>query len=158
MTQGVKRICYTNARPVYNKVAAALADSTLMPLCVEGGGLIETKVREFVFEVGKSALDCKTVSLEEYMAVMTRFKYCRDLVAKELMDIDLHDKAIYFHLVDFPKGQFKEVADRVFDTIKHLGYTKILIDDRNRSGRDVWGKYGFTGKYLDNLRVKYLEW
>lgn len=150
--------CYTNARPIYDKDAAAVADAALMPLCVEGGGVIETKVRGFVFEVGKSALDCKLVSLEEYMGEMTKRHYCRDLIAKELMDIDLHDKAIYFHLVDFPKGHFREVADRVFDTIKHLGYNKILVDDRNRSGRDVWGKYGFCGKYLDDLRVKYLEW
>jgi hypothetical protein len=148
--------CYTNARPIYNKEKAAIADVALMPLCIEGGGVIETKVREFVFEVGKSALNCKLVSLEEYMAEMTRRRYCRDLIAKELMDIDLHDGAIYFHLVDFPKGRFWEIADRVFDTIKSLGYNKILVDDYNRSGRDVWGKYDFSGKYLDNLRVKYL--
>jgi hypothetical protein len=151
-------VCYTNARPVYNKSAAAVADSALMPLCVEGGGLIETKVKEFVYEVGKSALDCKLVSLEEYMGEMTKRRYCRDLIAKELMEIDLHDRAIYFHLVDFPKGHFKEVSERIFEVIKGLGYSKILVDDRNRSGRDVWGKYGFSGKYLDNLRVKHLEW
>lgn len=151
-------ICYTNARPVYNKAAAAVADSALMPLCVEGGGLIETKVLEFAYEVGKSALDCRLVSLEKYMGEMTKRRYCRDLIAKELMEIDLHEGSIYFHLIDFPKGHFKEVAERVFDTIRHLGYKKILIDDRNRSGRDVWGRYGFSGKYLDNLRVKHLEW
>ena len=150
--------CYTNARPVYDKDAAAVADAALMPLCVEYGGVIETKVRGFVFEVGKSALNCKLVSLEEYMGEMTKRHYCRDLIAKELMDIDMHDRAIYFHLVDFPKGQFRAISDRVFEVIKDLGYSKILIDDYNRSGKDIWGKYGFTGKYLDNLRVKYLEW
>lgn len=148
--------CYTNARPIFNKEKAAIADAALMPLCVEAQGVIETKVLEFVYEVGRSALQCKLVSLDEYVAEMTKRDYCRDLIAKELMDIDLHDKAIYFHLVDFPKGHFREVADRIFDVIKHLGYDKILIDDYNRSGRDVWGKYGFGGKYLDNLRVKYL--
>jgi hypothetical protein len=151
-------ICYTNARPIYNKSAAAVADSALMPLCVEGGGLIETKVKEFVFEVGRSALDCKLVSLEEYMGEMTKRRYCRDLIAKELMEIDLHERAIYFHLVDFPKGHFREVSERIFEVIKGLGYSKILVDDYNRSGKDIWGKYGFSGKYLDNLRVKHLEW
>lgn len=148
---------YTNARPIYDKEAAAIADAALLPLCVGVGGLIETKVRVFLFEVGKSALNCKLVSADEYMGEMVKRNYCRDLIAKEMMDIDLHHKAIYFHLVDFPKGHFKEIADRVFKTIKQLGYDKILVDDYNRSGRDVWSKYGFSGKYLDNLRVKYLE-
>lgn len=150
--------CYTNARPVFDKDAAAVADAALMQLCVEGGGVIETKVRGFVFEVGKSALNCKLVSLEQYMGEMVKRSYCSDLIAKELMDIDLHDKAIYFHLVDFPKGRFSGIADRVFELIKDLGYSKILVDDYNRAGRDVWGRYGFSGKYLDNLRVKHLEW
>lgn len=149
---------YTNARPVFNKDKAAVADATLMPICVEFGGVIETKVLEFVYEVGKSALNCKLVSLDEYFNEMTKRRYCRDLLAKEMMDIDLHDKAIYFHLVDFPKGQFYKASERVFDTIKSLGYDKVLIDDYNRSGRDIWGKYGFSGKYLDNLRVKHLAW
>ena len=150
--------CYTNARPIFDKDAAAVADAALMPLCVEGGGVIETKVRGFVFEVGKSALNCKLVSLEDYMGEMTKRQYCRDLIAKELMDIDMHDKAIYFHLVDFPKGRFNAISAQVFELIKDLGYNKILVDDYSRSGRDVWSRYGFTGKYLDNLRVKYLEW
>ena len=150
--------CYTNARPVYDKDAAAVADAALMPLCVEYGGVIETKVRGFVFEVGKSALNCKLVSLEEYMGEMTKRRYCRDLIAKELMDIDMHDRAIYFHLVDFPKGQFYKASEKVFEVIKSLGYDKILVDDYNRSGKDIWSKYGFSGKYLDNLRVKHLQW
>lgn len=150
--------CYTNARPVFDKDAAAVADAALLQLCVEGGGVIETKVRGFVFEVGKSALNCKLVSLEQYMGEMVKRSYCRDLIAKELMDIDMHDKAIYFHLVDFPKGRFNAISAHVFELIKDLGYNKILVDDYSRSGRDVWGRYGFTGKYLDNLRVKYLEW
>ena len=150
--------CYTNARPIFDKDAAAVADAALMPLCVEGGGVIETKVRGFVYEVGKSALNCELVSLEQYMGEMTKRRYCRDLIAKELMDIDMHDKAIYFHLVDFPKGQFRAVADRVFELLRDLGYEKVLVDDYNRTGKDAWGKYGFSGSYLDNLRVKHLGW
>ena len=149
---------YTNARPLFDKEQAAVADAALMPLCVEFGGLIETKVRYFVYEIGKSALKCDLVPLEQYVGEMTKRSYCRDLIAKELMDIDMHDKAIYFHLVDFPKGQFYKASERVFEVIKGLGYEKILVDDYNRSGKDVWSKYGFTGCYLDNLRVKHLGW
>ena len=148
---------YTNARPIYDKEAEAIADAALLPICARVEGVIETKVRGFLFEVGKSALCCKLVSADEYMGEMVKRNYCRDLIAKEMMDIDLHHRAIYFHLVDFPKGHFKEVSDDVFNTIKQLGYNKILIDDYNRSGRDVWSRYGFSGKYLDNLRVKYLD-
>ena len=149
---------YTNLRPVFDRDKAAVMDSILMPVCAAHRGLIETRVKSYAFEVGPSALGSKEIPRLEYIKLLNSGSFCPDLIAKEMLDITLHDQAIYFHLVDFPKGAFWKCHEKVFDLVRKAGYSKVIVDDYNRSGGDAWEKYGFTGKYLDNLRVKHLEW
>lgn len=147
---------YTNARLGYNNAKAATADAALFPICIEFSGNIETTVREYVFEIGRSALDYMEVPAQEYITEISTRNYCRELLAKELEAIELHKKAIYFSVVDFPVGQFNKASARIFSAIKKLNFEKIIINDTNRCGADVWEKYGFSGGYLDSARVKLL--
>ncbi|CAB4129775.1 hypothetical protein UFOVP116_111 [uncultured Caudovirales phage] len=147
---------FSNSRLVYNEEKAAIADAALMPICVEFSGMIETRVKEYIFEVGNSATDFKEVSAEEYIAEISTKGFCKELIDKEIEDIEILKNGIYLFLVDFPKGKFRKASERVFATIKGLGYSKVIIDDYNRSGKDIWGTYGFSGKYLDDERIKTL--
>ena len=153
---GTKQLKYTNARQIYNTAKSTAADSALLQVCVEFSGLIETQVKEFAFEVGTSALDCEVVTAEEYLEEISTAKICPELFNKELAEIELLNNAIYFYVVDFPPGKFKKAASRIFAIIKNLGYDKIIINDTNRTGQDIWSSYGFSGAYLDNVRIKIL--
>ena len=147
---------YTNSRPIYNTAKSAAADAALLPICVEFSGVIETRVKEYIFEVGHSSTDCRAVTAEEYLAEIYATGLCKELIEKEIEDIEILNNGIYLFLVDFPKGQFRKASERVFATIKGLGYSKVIIDDYNRSGKDIWGTYGFSGNYLDDERIKHL--
>lgn len=127
-----------------------------MPVCVKFSGLVETSVRELIFEIGVSALASELVTAEEYIAEISTRGHCAELISKELSDIALYHNSIQFSLVEFPRGNFYKAHTEIFSIVRKLGYENIIIDDYSRAGKDIWKRYGFSGEYLSNTRVKKL--
>jgi hypothetical protein len=148
---------YMNLRPIVDKHRTEEINQVIKPICDQHKGVVELLVKGFLFELGESPSTCQNVSKHKYVAELNKREYCRNLVEKELADIELFEDSVHFHLVDFPKGGFKKCHNKIFDAIRDAGYKKIILDDYTRAGFDIWSKYGFTGGYLSNSRVKYLS-
>lgn len=148
---------YTNLRPIVDTQSTDNINKLLEPIYSQHGGTLEVLVKRFLFEVGTSADDCEIVSKDIYVSLLNANKFCSHLVAKELSDIELFEDSVHFHLVDFPRGVFKKCHRKIFDILKNQGFKKVILDDYTRAGFDIWGRYGFTGSYLGNSRVKILR-
>lgn len=148
---------YTNLRPIVDTQSTDHINKLLKPIYTKHGGTLEVLVKRFLFEAGESPADCKNIQKDEYVNLLKSRKFCRNLVIKELSDIELFEDSVHFHLVDFQKGGFKACHKEIFEILKKEGFKKIILDDYTRAGFDIWGKYGFTGSYLSNSRVKFLH-
>jgi len=147
---------YTNLRPTVNEQKTAWVNSLIAPIATQHGGTLECVVREWVFEVGQSAATCTPTTKHAYIKRLIAKSLCGQLIEKEIADIELYERSVHFHLVDFPRGAFAKAHNKIFDLLKQVGFDKVILDDYTRAGYDVWGKYGFSGNYLSNTRVKVL--
>lgn len=147
---------YTNARQIRDLTRECEANFCLNQIAERYNGKIEAIHYDYIYEVGNSLVDFKTVCKYQYAEILKKQCDVPELVIKELMDIIKKEDSLFFFLVDFPKGQFRKCADEIFNCVKRLGYVSITLDDYNRSGRDIWGSYGFSGNYLTDGRIKIL--
>jgi len=148
---------YTNLRPIVDTQSTDYINKLLKPIYTKYNGTLEILVKRFLYEAGETAANCKSISKHDYIELLKSRRFCKNLVTKELSDIELFEDSVHFHLVDFPKGGFKACHKEIFETLKKEGFKKIILDDYTRAGFDIWGKYGFTGSYLSNSRVKFLH-